>query len=444
MAISMAGLASTMQGYQQADRQRQVDEVNTRKDQRDQWQFEQDKQVQEARAREDAVLNGEPGLSAVTPKAPAAASDQAAPVTQQPSAGIGAATPALAQPSAQAAPASPISYSKQMQQRVNDYAAKNPNDIKGITSMQDRIEKQRFSERSLLANKAHQEISLGLNPKSLVELYNEHVHDGRNASEIRYVDGNTLAVKFEDGAIETRPMKMTMDFLMQVQKPESMADIHLKKLEEQAKADGALPSQQALDNTKTDNKIKEATATGQIRKNDADAANSRSQAGLHAAQEEFIRSGGNGGLTLPQQRSNAEIDAARNTITGLSSEEIAHRMARATNTGRENKDFDSGLAKQVALAARRKVGSDDQFDQQSTDGSQVILAGKPIDKWADEQLQKVYGSASPAGKARIDFEVTRRLFSKDSEMAGNTLGKQTPNGFEVIDKTGKLIGHYTK
>lgn len=47
MEFSMAGLASTMAGAQQADRQRASDEANVRKDQRDQWQFEQDKKAQE-------------------------------------------------------------------------------------------------------------------------------------------------------------------------------------------------------------------------------------------------------------------------------------------------------------------------------------------------------------------------------------------------------------
>lgn len=284
-----------------------------------------------------------------------------------------------------------------------------------------------------------------------VAVYNKYVHDGLHVTDTKANPDGSYTFTRSDGP----PVKMTRDevgsLLAGVKNGSFYDQLLQKRIEGMDKADaniheagGKLPIEQQLENTKTDNKIREAGATGQAGKNAADAASSRAQAGLHAAQEELLKSG-NGGLTLPQQRSNAEIEAARNAIAGLTPDEIAHRTARTTNTGRENPEFSEGLAKQVTLAARRKVGSDDQFDQQSTDGSsQVVLAGKPIGNWSDEQLQKVYGSASAAGKAKIDAEVMGRLFSKDSSMAGNTLGKQTPNGFEVIDKTGKLIGHYAK
>ncbi|WP_374343948.1 hypothetical protein [Azonexus sp.] len=66
--------------------------------------------------------------------------------------------------------------------------------------------------------------------------------------------------------------------------------------------------------------------------------------------------------TLSQQRGNAEIDAARSRIAGLTPDEIKRKTANYTATGRENPDFDPTLAKAVSLANRRKVGDDQDFD----------------------------------------------------------------------------------
>lgn len=395
-------------------------------------------------------LNGVPSYTTPT------AADQLAPVAQQPAAtSVGKSLQSQPQPSPAATQKTPYvpnpteapSQSARLWQ-LREIARNNGDATTFDKATQDYMAAIN-AEKNKAADRAMSALMAG-NTAPAVDVYNKYVHDGLDVTGATVNQDGIYAFSRSDGST----VKMTRDeigSLMAGVKNGSFHDQLLNKRIEgmdKAAAAGAeaaakLPSEQQLENTKTDNKIREAGATGQAGKNAADAASSRAQAGLRAAQEELLKSG-NGGLTLPQQRSNAEIEAARKAIAGLSSEEIAHRTARATNTGRENKDFDPGLAKQVALAARRKVGVDDSFDQQSTDGSQVVLAGKPIDKWADEQLQKVYGGASPAGKSKIDAEVMRRLFSKDSAMAGNTLGKQTPNGFEVIDKNGKLIGHYSK
>lgn len=400
--------------------------------------------------------------------------------TPQPAASMGASTPSLAQPAQQpAATSASVGTSLQPQpapaaiqktpQGTQSVSAPNPTEAPSQSARLWQLrEIARKNGDATTFDKATQDYTAAINAEKnkaadramsalmagntapAVDVYNKYVHDGLDVTGAKVNPDGTYAFSRSDDST----VKMTRDevgsLLAGVKNGSFHDQLLQKKIEGMdkaganiAEAAGKLPSEQALENTKTDNKIKEASATGKTMKNEAEAANSSSQARLREVQEELLKSG-NGGLTLPQQRSNAEIEAARKAIAGLSSEEIAHRTARATNTGRENKDFDPGLAKQVALAARRKVGVDDSFDQQSTDGSQVVLAGKPIDKWADEQLQKVYGGASPAGKSKIDAEVMRRLFSKDSAMAGNTLGKQTPNGFEVIDKNGKLIGHYSK
>jgi hypothetical protein len=121
------------------------------------------------------------------------------------------------------------------------------------------------------------------------------------------------------------------------------------------------------------------------------------------------------GLTAAQDRSNAEIDAAREAVAGMSRQDIMRKTAKATNTGRENPDYDPGLARQAGLANRRKIGDDDVFDQRA--GQQA----KP---------------AAAAGREDI-----AKRFRADKSMSGRTLGADTANGVEVLEK-GKLIGHF--
>jgi len=129
--------------------------------------------------------------------------------------------------------------------------------------------------------------------------------------------------------------------------------------------------------------------------------------------ERRLAAQGKRGLTATQERANAEIDAAREAVAGLSPQDIMRRTAKATNTGRENPDYDPGLARQAALANRRKVGDDEMFDQP-----------KP----------------KPAIPAFDRADVAKR-FRADKTMNNRTLGKETPNGIEVMEK-GKLIGYF--
>lgn len=124
------------------------------------------------------------------------------------------------------------------------------------------------------------------------------------------------------------------------------------------------------------------------------------------------------GLTLPQQRSNAEIDAARELVAGMDQAEIRRRTAKTTNTGRENPDFDPSLERAARLAARRKVGVDDVFDRR--------------------QEGAVARQSAPAVADRSD--VVKR-FRAERAMDGYSLGKETPNGIEVLSN-GRVVGHY--
>ena len=71
-----------------------------------------------------------------------------------------------------------------------------------------------------------------------------------------------------------------------------------------------------------------------------------------------------GGVTQAQQANNAEIDQARTTLDrmGLDKAEILRRTQKATNTGRENPDYDPGLERIVRAATQRKVGSDPYYN----------------------------------------------------------------------------------
>jgi len=120
--------------------------------------------------------------------------------------------------------------------------------------------------------------------------------------------------------------------------------------------------------------------------------------------------------TLGQERGNAEIDASRERIAGLTPDEIKRKTANYTATGRENPDFDPTLAKAVTLANRRKIGDDQTFD---------------------ERQQRP--AANPHGYDRA--EVAER-FRGERSMDRHRLGNDTPNGVEVLDSDGKVIGHY--
>lgn len=132
-------------------------------------------------------------------------------------------------------------------------------------------------------------------------------------------------------------------------------------------------------------------------------------------------------LTLTQQRSNAEIDAARDQVAGLDQAEIQRRTAKTTDTGRENPDFDPTLARASSLANRRKVGDDQEFDGRS--GSVPTNTPEPA---------KV---AAPAA-AQVNRQDVATRFRSDKSMNLNRLGRETPKGVEVLNSAGKLLGYY--
>ncbi len=130
-----------------------------------------------------------------------------------------------------------------------------------------------------------------------------------------------------------------------------------------------------------------------------------------------------GRLTQAQQRSNFEINAAREMVAGLSDEDIRQRTAPTTATGRENPLFDPALARAAKLAGRRKIGDDEAFDART---------GK----------QPAAQSAEGGKPAGTPIERARAAMAADPNMDGLTLGDQVMGkGFKVY-KDGKHVGYY--
>lgn len=127
-------------------------------------------------------------------------------------------------------------------------------------------------------------------------------------------------------------------------------------------------------------------------------------------------------LTTPQKRANEEIDAARKALAGMSRDEVLRKTQAATATGRTNREYDPQLAGQWKLANRRKHGDDAQFDQFTEQRSQPQQP-------AQQARQPVTGDA-------------HARFSTDPSMKGMRTGKMTPQGVEVLDSNGRLVGHY--
>jgi hypothetical protein len=121
-----------------------------------------------------------------------------------------------------------------------------------------------------------------------------------------------------------------------------------------------------------------------------------------------------GKLTTPQQRTNAEIEASRKATEGLTPEEIKRKTSSFTATGRENPEYDESISRAVKTANRRMYGE--------------------ADDWFDNRQQ-------PKQAAGNDGDTMTR-FRADQAMQGHKLGKQSEQGVEVLDASGKLIGHY--
>jgi hypothetical protein len=99
--------------------------------------------------------------------------------------------------------------------------------------------------------------------------------------------------------------------------------------------------------------------------------------------------GAEGDLTRSQETGNAEIDAARQAVSGMDRETVRRKTQQYTDTGRENSDYDPFLDGLIKKATNKKYGTDPSFQsiykkffgKQSSVGG-VAPAGYPNAKQA--------------------------------------------------------------
>lgn len=251
------------------------------------------------------------------------------------------------------------------------------------------------------------------------DLYNRNLYDdGQTVKLTPSEDGKLVTAEFFDQGGKrisgvTRPIN---DFAAQagmVLSPEKLVEF---RAQQQAKREAESAS--------LDKSIQLETMRQEGRESAEDRRDARLNKQLGAMDARLTRQldaqaereANRGGLTKAQIRSNLEIDAAREMVDGMSAEDIRLRTAPTTATGRTNDLFDPALARAAKLASRRKIGDDEWFDQRQ---------GKQ--------------EGQPGAFDRAD--VAKR-FRADRSMDGYTLGNESPDGIEVKDKSGKIIGHY--
>lgn len=124
----------------------------------------------------------------------------------------------------------------------------------------------------------------------------------------------------------------------------------------------------------------------------------------------------NGDLTTAQIRTNDSIAAARQQLAGMSQDDVHRKTQNSIASGRVNPEYDGNLARVAKLANSRMFGEDPEHDKFST------------------------GKAKDNAAASARAEIASR-FRADKTMGNRTLGRETPNGVEVMEK-GKLIGYF--
>ena len=244
-------------------------------------------------------------------------------------------------------------------------------------------------------------------------LYNNQLFDDGRRVKLTPTEGGMMNVtQFDTDGKEIGRRSMPIDKLAYeagvALAPEKLIEMRMRQQEAREK-DGAT----------LDRQIQLETLRQQGREVAEDRRDARLVKQIEAGN---ARAANRGGLTAAQQRSNFEIDAAREMVAGLSDEDIRQRTAPTTATGRTDDLFDPALARAAKLASRRKIGDDETFDART--------ATKPAAQPA--------ANRKPAGTPK---ERAMAALTANPETAGFTLGDQTPQGFKVLDKSGKLAGY---
>jgi hypothetical protein len=124
-----------------------------------------------------------------------------------------------------------------------------------------------------------------------------------------------------------------------------------------------------------------------------------------------------GGLSIPQQRANEEIENARKVIAGMSADEIRQKTTPSMASGRDNPLYDGRLASAVKLSGKRKYGEDQDFGQGSGNQAASKAAGTPKER-------------------------ALSAMTADPAMKGFSLGDFDGRKFKVLDASGKHVGYY--
>lgn len=244
-------------------------------------------------------------------------------------------------------------------------------------------------------------------------LYNQQLYDdGYTVKLSPLEDGKQVRADFFDNSgKQIRTFTQPIDALARqagmALAPEKLVEMRARQEEARTKEEASL-----------DKAIKLETLRQQGQEVREDRRDARLVKQIDAAN---ARAAGRGGLTAAQERGNAEIDAAREMVAGLSDEDIRQRTAPTTATGRENPLFDPALSRAAKLAGRRKIGDDEAFDARTGKQPAAQPAGKP--------------TGTPIERARA-------AMAADPNMDGLTLGDQVMGkGFKVY-KDGKHVGYY--
>jgi hypothetical protein len=260
--------------------------------------------------------------------------------------------------------------------------------------------------------------------KSFEKLYNGQMYDDGQSVKIQPLDGGKLyqvnmfdAQGKDIGSQTLDPATLASQAALMLE-PTRAVEFHAQQTGKREAEGAALERQKQIE---------------EMRQQGADAREDRrdirQERSLDARDKRLERSlaaraaAPGGGLTAVQQRSNFEIDDAREQVSSMDAAEIRRRTAKQTDTGRENPDYDPMLARAANLASRRKVGEDQTFDARRSGARQQVLA-------------------QPEAGQGTDRQALAKRFRSDKSMNSNRLGKDTPGGVEVLDKSGKVIGHY--
>lgn len=256
--------------------------------------------------------------------------------------------------------------------------------------------------------------------KAFERMYNDQTYgDDRTVKLVPSEDGSQYAVEQYDqegnllGSVTKRTADLAKEAALALE-PSTAVKFMAEQEGKRATEAAALEKQTLIEDRKDGRETVKDAARDQrdaVREDRRDARQGRQLASM-----ERRLSGDR--ITPAQDANNKEIDAARRRLTGMSADDVRRKTQPYTATGRENPDYDQQLAATARLANQRKVGDDPTFDEFS--------APKP----------------KPATPQTFDRQEVAKRFRYDKSMNAYKLGKDTPNGVEVLDKSGKLLGHY--